>query len=56
MGSAYLERTAETALARKIMPDDRALRLTKRVGGLTSNSAVRGAGKVGLCRLGHHPP
>lgn len=48
MGSAYLERTAETALARKIVPDDQSLRLRKRVGWLASNSTVRGAGKVGL--------
>jgi nucleoside-diphosphate-sugar epimerase len=47
MGTAYLERIADT-IASKIALGERSPRLAERVGSLASNSAVRGAGKVGL--------
>ena len=48
MGSAYFERTTDSAVERKVVSDDRVLRLTKRVDSVASNSAVRAAGKIGL--------
>jgi nucleoside-diphosphate-sugar epimerase len=48
MGSAYLERTTDTALGSKIVPAERAQWMTTRLGSLASNSAVRSVGKVGL--------
>jgi nucleoside-diphosphate-sugar epimerase len=46
MGSTYLERSPVTAVGREILADAR--RLRERARTFASNSAIRGAGKVGL--------